>query len=130
MSFFAAGFMIESAVPELPGRPLGGAGVPFPGFSRFRVLDFSKLLPGPYAAQVLRDMGMKVTRVELPFFPDMARELPPKVDGVGSLYWFVNQGKRELSFDYRSGAGRKRLEKLLKTADVLIEGFRPGRMER
>lgn len=117
-------------MPELPGRPLGGVGVPFEGFSRFRVLDFSKLLPGPYATQVLRDMGMRVTRVELPFFPDLAREFPPKIAGVGSLYWFVNQGKRELAFDFREGAGRRRVEKLIKEADVLLEGFRPGRMER
>lgn len=117
-------------MPELPGRPLGGVGVPFEGFSRFRVLDFSKLLPGPYATQVLRDMGMKVTRVELPFFPDMAREFPPKIDGVGSMYWFVNQGKEQLSLDFRDGDGRARVEALIKESDVLVEGFRPGRMEK
>jgi alpha-methylacyl-CoA racemase len=116
--------------PALPGRPLGGVGSPHAGFSRFRVLDFSKLLPGPYATQVLRDMGMKVTRVELPFFADLSREFPPKIAGVGALYWMINQGKKELFFDYRSGPGRKRIEKLIKSSDVLVEGFRPGRMAK
>ncbi|MBI3552753.1 MAG: CoA transferase [Elusimicrobia bacterium] len=115
---------------ELPGRPLGGIGIPFKGFSRLRVLDFSKLLPGPYASQVLRDMGMKVTRVELPYFGDLSREFPPKIDGVGATYWMVNQGKTVLSFDFRKPEGRKRLEKLIRSADVLLEGFRPGLMER
>jgi alpha-methylacyl-CoA racemase len=117
-------------MPKLPGRPLGGVGVPHQGFSRFRVLDLSKLLPGPYATQVLRDMGMKVTRVELPFFADLAREFPPKVGRVGALYWMINQRKKELFFDYRTGAGKKRLERLIKGSDVLLEGFRPGRMEK
>src|SRR5687768_11866401 len=108
---------------NLPGRPLGGVGIPFAGFSRFRILDFSKLLPGPYATQILADMGCKVTRVELPYFGDLARELPPKIDGVGCTYWMVNQGKKVLSFDFRKPAGLKRLLKMVKQADVLVEGF-------
>ncbi len=104
--------------------------MPFKGFSKYRVIDFSKLLPGPYATQMLADMGCKVTRVELPYFADLSRKIPPLIDGVGSLYWMVNQGKRELSFDFRKPAGLKRLQNLLKKADVLVEGFRPGLMER
>jgi crotonobetainyl-CoA:carnitine CoA-transferase CaiB-like acyl-CoA transferase len=75
-------------------------------------------------------MGMKVTRVELPYFPDLAREFPPKVDGVGATYWMVNEGKTVLSFDFRKPAGLARLKKMLKSADVLLEGFRPGLMDR
>ena len=114
----------------LPGRPVGGIGVPFAGFSRIHVLDFSKLLPGPYATQILRDMGCRVTRIELPYFGDLTRELLPKIEGVGSTYWMVNQKKRFLSFDFRKPAGFKRLQKLIQSADVLVEGFRPGLMER
>src|SRR3989338_389969 len=121
---------VRKPKPILPARPFGGIGIPFSGFSRFRILDFSKLLPGPYATQILADMGCKVTRVELPYFGDLARELPPKIDGVGATYWMVNQGKKTLSFDFRKPAGLKRLHKMLKQSDVLVEGFRPGLMDR
>lgn len=114
----------------LPGRPLGGIGIPFKGFSKIRVLDFSKLLPGPYASQVLADMGCKVTRLELPYFQDLAREMGPKVEGVGATYWMVNQGKKVLCFDFRKPAGYKKLLGMVKKADVILEGFRPGLMER
>jgi alpha-methylacyl-CoA racemase len=114
----------------LPGRPLAGVGVKFKGLSRVRVLDFSKLLPGPYATQVLADMGCKVTRVELPHFPDPAREMGPRIDGVGCLYWMVNQGKKQLLLDFRKPAGLKRLKALVAKTDVLVEGFRPGLMDR
>ncbi len=75
-------------------------------------------------------MGMKVTRVELPYFGDLAREFLPKIDGVGATYWMVNQGKKELCFDFRKPAGLKRLLRMIKESDILLEGFRPGLMER
>ncbi len=115
---------------ELPGRPLGGVRGPFAGFERFKVLDFTKLLPGPYATQMLRDLGCRVTKVELPHFPDGARAAPPLVDGVGSLYWMVNQGKAELSLDFRKPEGLAEARRLVAEADVLVEGFRPGLMDR
>src|SRR5438270_756631 len=130
MSFSALLGIGILSVMKLPGRPLGGVGIPFKGFSRLRVLDFSKLLPGPYATQVLRDMGMKVTRVELPIFGDLAREFPPKIDGVGSTYWMVNQGKKVACFDFRKPAGYKRLQGMIKDADDILEGSRPGLMDR
>jgi crotonobetainyl-CoA:carnitine CoA-transferase CaiB-like acyl-CoA transferase len=118
------------SVSDLPGRPLGGIGIPFKGFSGYRVLDFSKLLPGPYASQVLHDMGMRVTRVELPYFGDLAREFPPMIGGVGATYWMVNQGKKVLIFDFRKPAGYKRVINLVKSCDVVLEGSRPGLMDR
>lgn len=114
----------------LPGRPLAGLSGPFRGLARFRVLDFTKLLPGPYASQVLSDLGMRVTQVELPYFGDLARDMPPKIEGVGSLYWMLHQGKRLLSFDFRKPQGLKRLHRLIRESDALLEGFRPGLMER
>ncbi|TBR21263.1 CoA transferase [bacterium] len=113
-----------------PGRPLGGVHGPFSGFERLSVLDFTKLLPGPYATQMLADLGCRVTKVELPHFPDGARDMPPLVDGVGSLYWMVNQGKRELPLDFRKPAGLAEARRLVAEADVLVEGFRPGLMDR
>lgn len=110
----------------VPGLPLGGVGVPFKGFSRYRVLDFSRLLPGPYATQILSDMGMKVTCVEFPRFPELSRSLPPMIGGVGSLYWLLNRGKRRVILAPRS----RRLLALARSAHIVVEGFRPGVMER
>lgn len=115
---------------RLPGRPLGGICGPFAGFERLRVLDFTKLLPGPYATQILADLGCRVTKIELPHFADEARRMPPFIDGVGSLFWMVNQGKEFLSVDFRQPAGLKQVCALAAAADVLIEGFRPGLMDR
>jgi crotonobetainyl-CoA:carnitine CoA-transferase CaiB-like acyl-CoA transferase len=60
----------------------------------------------------------------------MMRAFPPLIDGVGYAYWMVNQGKRLLLLDFRKPAGMKRLEALIRKADVLLEGFRPGTMEK
>lgn len=132
--FFAKAFQLlyndRVTAKDMPGRPLAGMARRFKGFSKIRVLDFSKLLPGPYATQALVEMGCRVTRVELPHFQDISREIPPKIEGVGALYWLINQGKRELRFDFRTPAGRKRMETLIRSSDVLMEGFRPGLMDR
>lgn len=122
--------MSSKSSRRLPGRPLGGLRGPFKGFSRLRVLDFTKLLPGPYAAQMLADLGCRVTKVELPHFADGARELGPKIDGVGSTFWMLNQGKEELRVNFREPAGLRKVLALAAKADVLIEGFRPGLMDR
>lgn len=88
----------------------------------FKVLDFSKLLPGPFATQVLADLGMKVTRVTLPHSGDLMRETLP------AAWRLINRGKKEASFDFR--VEKKRMAAMIKKADVLVEGFRPGRMEK
>jgi crotonobetainyl-CoA:carnitine CoA-transferase CaiB-like acyl-CoA transferase len=98
--------------------------------SGFTVLDFSKLLPGPFCTQVLSDLGMRVIRVELPHWADGLREVEPKIEGAGYPFWMVNRGKESVSFDFRRPAGRAALEKMLAGADALVEGFRPGTMEK
>lgn len=115
---------------SLPGRPLGGLRGPCAGFERLRVLDFTKLLPGPYATQILADLGCKVTKIELPHFPDEARDMPPLIDGLGAVFRMVNEGKELLSLDFRKPEGLERVRALAAEADVLIEGFRPGLMDR
>lgn len=114
----------------LPGRPVGGLRGPWAGFEGIRVLDFTKLLPGPYATQILADLGCRVTKIELPHFPDEAREMAPKIDGVGAVFRMVNAGKELLPVDFRKPEGLERVRALAAAADVLIEGFRPGLMER
>lgn len=113
-----------------PGRPLAGVARPHKGFRRLRVLDFSKLLPGPYATKILADFGMSVTKVELPHFQDPGLTLPPLIDGVGFVHWMVGGGKKRLVLDFRKPPGMKKLRTLVKRADALLEGFRPGLMDR
>lgn len=88
------------------------------------------MLPGPFASQVLADMGCEVTRIELPRFGDLTKEVPPKIDGVGFAYWMVNQGKKEVTLDFRKPEGLKKLLEMVKESDVVLEGFRPGLMDR
>lgn len=115
---------------SLPGRPLGGLRGPCAGFERLRVLDFTKLLPGPYATGILAGLGCTVTKIELPHFPDEARDMPPLIGGLGAVFRMVNEGKELLSVDFRKPEGLARVRALAAEADVLIEGFRPGLMER
>jgi len=115
---------------EIPGRPFGGAHAPFPSLGRVRVLDFTKLLPGPYATRILADLGCRVTKIELPRFADGARRMPPLIDGVGALFLLLNRGKRQLSLDFRGPAGLARVRRLIAESDVLVESFRPGLMDR
>ncbi len=96
----------------------------------FTVIDFSKLLPGPFCTMVLADLGLRVVRVELPHWPDMLRGHGPKAAGLGYAYWMANRGKESLCLDFRAPAGRRALDKILASADALVEGFRPGTMDK
>jgi crotonobetainyl-CoA:carnitine CoA-transferase CaiB-like acyl-CoA transferase len=95
-----------------------------------RVLDLTRLLPGAVATMILRDAGADVLKVEEPGRGDYARSMPPLVDGVGALFLATNQGKRSVRLDLKSAAGRDSLLAMAPDADVLVEGFRPGVMER
>ncbi|MGC6492029.1 MAG: CaiB/BaiF CoA transferase family protein [Myxococcota bacterium] len=98
--------------------------------SELRVLDFSTLLPGPYATRVLADYGAEIIRIEAPGRADMTREMAPLIDGVGALHRHLQRGKRSVCLDLKTAAGRSVVHELLKTTDVLVEGFRPGTMAR
>ena len=89
-----------------------------------RVLDLSRLLPGPYLTQLMADMGAEVIKVETPLAGDYARLAPPEM-GLGNLYETVNRGKKSLALNYRNPRGRELFLKLVVTADVVLEGFRP-----
>lgn len=94
------------------------------------VLDLTRLLPGGYATQLLCDLGADVIKVEQPGRGDYARDMEPKVDGVGVVFAAVNQGKRSLTLDLKDDRGRSIFYELVEEADVVIEGFRPGVVER
>jgi len=89
-----------------------------------RILDLSRLLPGPYLTQLLADMGAEVIKVETPLAGDYARLAPPEM-GLGNLFEAVNRGKKSLALNYRNPRGRELFLKLAETADVILEGFRP-----
>lgn len=95
-----------------------------------RVLDLSRLLPGPYCSRILADMGAEVIKIEQPGGGDWMRYVPPLEDGESLLFRALNRGKKGLALNLKSEVGREVLLRLVETADVLLESFRPGVMER
>ena len=92
--------------------------------SGVRVLDLSRLLPGPYASLVLSDLGADVVKVEDPDPGDYLRAISP------GMYAALNRGKRSIVLDLKTAQGAAQLRSLCARADVLIESFRPGVLER
>ena len=95
-----------------------------------RVLDFSRLLPGPYCSRILADFGAEVIKIERPGGGDWARYVPPLEEGESLFFRALNRGKKSLTLNLKSDQGRAILLQLVETADVLLESFRPGVMER
>ena len=89
------------------------------------ILDCSRLLPGPFATQLLANLGADVIKVEDPALGDHMRVLPPLVDGTSYPFLMVNRGKRSVVVDLRKEEGREVLYRLAKKADVFVEQFRP-----
>ena len=98
--------------------------------SGLKVLDLSRLLPGPYATLVLADLGATVDKVEDPEGGDYIRQMPPLRDEESALFLGLNRNKRSLTLDLKSPEGRAALEKLVRSYDVLVESFRPGVMDK
>lgn len=97
--------------------------------SGLTVLDFSTLLPGPLAALILAEAGARVIKVERPGGEEMRRRLPAFTGG-SAIYAMLNRGKEVVFLDLKSGAGRKAALELVEAADILVEQFRPGVMQR
>ena len=96
-----------------------------------KVLDFSTLIPGPFATMVLADLGADVVRVEAPDRGDAVRELPPGPEGGESAWHGVlGRSKRSICLDLKSDAGAEVVGRLLAGYDIVVEQFRPGVMER
>lgn len=98
------------------------------------VLDLSRLFPGPFCSQLLADLGADVWKVESAVGGDYARWYPPMVDGGrgewGEFFATVNRGKKSVALDAGTPAGRRALRDLVQRADVLLDGFRPGVLDR
>jgi crotonobetainyl-CoA:carnitine CoA-transferase CaiB-like acyl-CoA transferase len=95
-----------------------------------RVLDLTQHLSGPYCAMVLADQGADVIKIEKPGKGDDAREMPPFLGGEGAPFMLWNRNKRSVVLDLKTDTGVALLRKLAQGADVLIENFRPGTVER
>jgi len=95
-----------------------------------RVLDLSRLLPGPFLTMILGDMGADVVKVEDPRIGDYLRALPPAKGGMSGRFLAVNRGKRSLALDLKAAASRDAFLKLVGRADVVVESFRPGVMDK
>ncbi|HEX2136522.1 MAG TPA: CaiB/BaiF CoA-transferase family protein [Microvirga sp.] len=93
------------------------------------VLDFSTLLPGPLATLMLAEAGAEVVKIERPGGDDM-RRFPPEFGPGSAAYAALNGGKKSVVADLKTEEGRRRLEPLLARADILVEQFRPGVMDR
>lgn len=96
-----------------------------------RIIELGHVIAGPLAAALLSDFGAEVIKIEAPARGDMMRDLGPKAqDGVGVWWKTLARNKRILALDWKSDAGREALAQLVETADVLVENFRPGVLER
>jgi crotonobetainyl-CoA:carnitine CoA-transferase CaiB-like acyl-CoA transferase len=93
------------------------------------VLDFSTLLPGPLASLMLAEAGAEVIKIERPGGEEM-RSFPPQWDGESAAFALLNRGKKVVTLDLKTTEGRGAVEPLLARADILIEQFRPGVMDR
>ena len=98
--------------------------------SGITVVDLSRVLAGPYSTMLLAEMGARVIKVETPGRGDDAREYGPFVNGKSAYFISVNRGKESIALDLKLPADREVFEKLLAKADVLVENFRPGTMEK
>lgn len=109
--------------------------LPAPGaLAGVTVIDLSRVLAGPYASQTLADLGATVIKVENPRDPDVSRGFPPYLthgdDEFSAYYAQYNRGKLGVGVDLATPEGKEVLKDLVRGADVLVENFRPGTMEK
>jgi crotonobetainyl-CoA:carnitine CoA-transferase CaiB-like acyl-CoA transferase len=110
----------KSVVPARSPAPLAGV----------RVIDFTRILAGPFGSMFLGDMGAEVIKVEEPAKGDDTRGWPPFVGGEATYFLSVNRNKKSLTLNLKAPEGQEILRKLIARADVVLENFRPGTMER
>ena len=102
-------------------RPLDG----------LRVVDLTRVLSGPYCTMQLGDMGAEVIKVERPGEGDDTRAFAPPYQGDQAAYFLsINRNKKSITLDMKSEAGKEVLWRLIDKADILVENFRPGAMDR
>ena len=95
-----------------------------------KVLDFSTLLPGPFASMYLADMGAEVIHVESPSRPDLVRIMPPYANGQATAHSYLNRNKQSITLDLKDAANIELIKNKISEFDILLEQFRPDVMRR
>jgi CoA:oxalate CoA-transferase len=113
--------------PPGPGTPPGPP--PAKPLAGVRVIDLSRMVSGPLCGRMLADLGASVVKIEPPE-GDRTRTVPPLVDGVSPYFAQMNAGKRNVCVDLKAPGGAQIVQRLVHGADVVIENFRPGVLER
>ena len=103
-----------------PKQPLRG----------IRILELTRMLPGPYAALVLADMGAEVVKVEEPGRGDPVRWVPPFAGESGAPFVVLNRGKKSVALNYKVPSAPAIMKRLSRGFDVILDGFRPGVLDR
>ncbi len=98
--------------------------------SSLKILDFSTLLPGPFASLLLADMGAEVLRVESPGRLDLVRALPPHDGDTSASHAYLNRNKRSIGLDLKRPEAVELVKRLVLDYDIVLEQFRPGVMDR
>ena len=101
-----------------------------PPLAGVRILDLSRVLAGPFATMMPADFGAEIWKIESPEGDDTRRWGPPFAGGESAYFLSVNRGKRSVTLDLKTGAGRAALSRLIRESDALVENFRPGTMAR
>jgi CoA:oxalate CoA-transferase len=94
------------------------------------VIDMTRVLAGPYCTMVLADLGARVIKVETPETGDDSRHIGPFIDGKSAYFMSLNRGKESIALDLKADADRAIFEDLLARADILVENYRPGVMDK
>lgn len=111
--------------------PFSGNGVPKGPLSGMKVVDLSHIMAGPVCAMMLADMGAEVVKVERAGSGDDSRRMiPPEIDGVSAAFLMMNRNKKGVALDLKSASGKEALKHIIANADVVIENFRSGTMEK
>ena len=94
------------------------------------VLDLTRVLAGPYSTMVLSDLGARVIKVEAPGVGDDSRKFGPFIEGQSAYFMSLNRGKESIALNLKNEDDKKIFEKILAKADVLVENFKPGTLEK
>src|SRR5688572_5074948 len=99
--------------------------------SHVTVVDLTRVLSGPYCTMLLADMGARVIKIEQPGKGDDTRAWgPPFLSGESAYFLSINRNKESITLNFKDSDGRALLERLISTADVLVENFRPGTLTK
>ncbi len=95
-----------------------------------KVLDFTRVLAGPYCTMILANLGAEIIKVERPGIGDDSRDFGPFINGQSAYFISINRGKKSIALNLKSPKAVEVVKELVKEVDVVAENFRPGTMEK